>query len=322
MLCKRIKTVVTVALVVITTTCGVVVGQTPIGTAITYQGQLKESGWPAHGTYDFTFTLYDANEGGSQVGDTVYYDELMVNKGLFSVLLDFGSGVFDGDARWVEIEVRPAYLNDPNVYTTLSPRAELTPAPYAIYAATAETVTVEDDPEVGTNTVNFLAKWDGFALVSSSIFDDGTNVGIGLTNPAAKLDVAGSIAVNNTVVINSLGQWIGDPTGLQGPQGDKPAHQWSSTSLRFENPDGSWGAYVDLEGPQGPTGPPVTTYAICKSSHDPEDLCGCGTGVLIHKIDCLSYGDMCTVTSDTGSCSDSYSNLGPNYGSCCLCSPQ
>ncbi len=203
MLCNKIKAVVTVVLVVVTATCGVVVGQTPLGTAITYQGSLKESGWPAHGTYDFIFTLYDANEGGSQVGVTVFHDELLVNKGLFGALLDFGSGAFNGDARWVEVGVRSGDLDDPNEFTPLSPRQELIPAPYSLFSKTAETVTYEDDPQVGANTTNFLAKWGGFALVSSSIFDDGSNVGIGLTNPAAKLDVAGGIAVNNTVVINT-----------------------------------------------------------------------------------------------------------------------
>lgn len=42
--------------------------------------------------------------------------------------------------------------------------------------------------------------------------------------------------------------------GEKGEKGDKPAHEWDGTKLRFENPDGSWGEYVDLEGPQGPKG--------------------------------------------------------------------
>src|SRR5690606_22547112 len=29
--------------------------------------------------------------------------------------------------------------------------------------------------------------------------------------------------------------------GPQGPKGDKPAHSWSGTQLRFENPNGTWG---------------------------------------------------------------------------------
>lgn len=44
------------------------------------------------------------------------------------------------------------------------------------------------------------------------------------------------------------------PQGERGPEGlkgDKPAHSWNGTSLRFENPDGSQGNYVNLLGPQG-----------------------------------------------------------------------
>lgn len=60
-------------------------------------------------------------------------------------------------------------------------------------------------------------------------------------------------------------QGIQGERGLQGPkgdkgdtgaQGDKPAHQWLDTKLQFENPDGTWGALVDLKGEQGPEGPP------------------------------------------------------------------
>lgn len=43
-------------------------------------------------------------------------------------------------------------------------------------------------------------------------------------------------------------------TGLQGdpgPKGDKPAHQWSGTSVKFENPDGTWGSLVNLKGQDG-----------------------------------------------------------------------
>ena len=49
----------------------------------------------------------------------------------------------------------------------------------------------EADPEVGTNTTNYLPKWDGSALVqSSSVFEDGSgNVGIGTDTPNGKLHV-------------------------------------------------------------------------------------------------------------------------------------
>lgn len=42
--------------------------------------------------------------------------------------------------------------------------------------------------------------------------------------------------------------------GEQGEKGDKPAHQWDGTKLRIENPDGTWGTYVDLQGSKGEQG--------------------------------------------------------------------
>lgn len=47
------------------------------------------------------------------------------------------------------------------------------------------------------------------------------------------------------------------PRGVQGddgPMGPMPDHQWSGTAIRFQEPDGDWGKYVDLRGPVGPHG--------------------------------------------------------------------
>ena len=62
-------------------------------------------------------------------------------------------------------------------------------------------ITVETDPKVGTNNDNFLSRWDGSALVSGSIFDNG-NVGIGTTSPTRDLHVESDntdILVKSTV---------------------------------------------------------------------------------------------------------------------------
>lgn len=44
------------------------------------------------------------------------------------------------------------------------------------------------------------------------------------------------------------------PQGPAGPSGPAPEHEWRGTELRFRNPDGSWGPWVDLEGPKGKDG--------------------------------------------------------------------
>jgi len=52
-------------------------------------------------------------------------------------------------------------------------------------------ITSESDPEVGGNTTNYVPKWNGSALVTGTIYDDGSNVGIGAQLPNSRLYVNG-----------------------------------------------------------------------------------------------------------------------------------
>jgi hypothetical protein len=47
------------------------------------------------------------------------------------------------------------------------------------------------------------------------------------------------------------GDSIVGPIGPKGDKGDKPKHEWHGTSLRFENPDNTWGPLVNLKGSDG-----------------------------------------------------------------------
>ncbi len=108
------------------------------GTAFSYQGRLNENGQPANGRYDFTFQAFDAPTGGSGLGGTVNINAVAVTNGLFTALVDLGSSPFTGPARWLQIRVS---TNGAGAFTTLAPRQALTPAPYAIFAGLAGTVT-------------------------------------------------------------------------------------------------------------------------------------------------------------------------------------
>jgi hypothetical protein len=106
-------------------------GSPPVGTAFTYQGLLKDGGVAANGVFDFEFTLWDADAGGGQIGVLVVVDDHDVTDGLISVDLDFGGGLFAGEARWLEIAVK---ADADDVFTTLMPRQEVLPTPYALFA--------------------------------------------------------------------------------------------------------------------------------------------------------------------------------------------
>ena len=107
----------------------------PLGTAFTYQGELADAGKPANGTYDVTFSLYDAVTLGDQVGGSLTNIGLGLSNGLFTVVLDFGAA-FDDKARWLEIGVR---TNGGDAFATLTPRQPLTPSPYSLFAPYAGT---------------------------------------------------------------------------------------------------------------------------------------------------------------------------------------
>lgn len=109
----------------------------PLGSAFTYQGTLAQNGLSVTEDCDFEFGIWDAAAGGVEVAVTVDVLNVSVNDGVFTVELDFGSGSFDGDARWLEIAVAcPAGGG----LTTLAPRQELTPTPHALYASEAGAV--------------------------------------------------------------------------------------------------------------------------------------------------------------------------------------
>ncbi len=121
-------------------------GETPLGTAFTYQGQLKQSGAPFEGTADFEFTLWDdagsgdPPTGGTQVGGVQVINALQVTAGLFTVTLNaggaFGGNAFNGNARWLQIAVRsPA---GGGLFTTLAPRQPLTATPHTLFALNAD----------------------------------------------------------------------------------------------------------------------------------------------------------------------------------------
>lgn len=102
---------------------------TPQSTVFTYQGNLSENNAPANGNFDLTFTLFDAETGGNQVGSTVPKTGIPVTNGKFTTDLAF-PGVFTGNQLWVEVTVDSQ---------TLTPRQPINTVPVAQYALTAPT---------------------------------------------------------------------------------------------------------------------------------------------------------------------------------------
>jgi len=59
------------------------------------------------------------------------------------------------------------------------------------------------NPVTGTGTTNYVPKWtSGSAIGNSQIFDDGTNVGIGVTSPNGKLEIRGLRSATKNLLLN------------------------------------------------------------------------------------------------------------------------
>ena len=188
----------------------------PMGTEFTYQGYIYDANYPANDFYDLQFKLYDALVGTGQVGSDINTPDVDVIDGSFTVELDFGIGVFTGDARWLEIGVRPGDSVDS--YTTLSPRQKITPTPYALYAETAGISGTDDDvPDNDGEVPDNISINNGLLYAPSG----SSSVGIGTTSPqpAVKLEVKSSVSGGHAVAGYATGDDNTAIFGMSSPNG-------------------------------------------------------------------------------------------------------
>lgn len=161
------------------------------GTAFTFQGRLNDGAAPATGHYDLRFTLQDAATAGSQIAGPLTLVPVGVTNGLFTVRLDFGLGVFNGAARWVQIGVR---TNGSAVaHTVLSPRQPVTAAPYAVMAGNITGNLPDAQLSANVPKLNANQTFSGNLNLNGS-----GSLGIGTASPLdAKLDLEGTLRLND-----------------------------------------------------------------------------------------------------------------------------
>jgi hypothetical protein len=184
------------------------------GTAFTYQGRLSVNGAATNGLYDLQFTLYDALNGGGVQGGPVTSLSTRVTDGWFTTTLDFGSSVFAGGGRWLQLAVR---TNGAASFVSLSPRQAVTPTPYAIRAASASNATSATtfsgtvaDNQLSTN----IARLNGSAAFAGTVTASGfRGDGANMTNVNA-ITLGGLTSTDFTSLPPPGWIWRNQPTPM------------------------------------------------------------------------------------------------------------
>jgi hypothetical protein len=250
----------------------------PLGNAISYQGKLDKNGVPVNGNYNFTFGLYDALSGGTQIGVTLNVTNQPVSAGLFSVALDFGPGAFTGNARWLLIQVQGPGEGG---FTTLAPRQSITAAPYALHALSA--------PGSGsqwTNSNGDLTYAGGGVgvLNGSSPFAAGKGVFIeGGSTTAGQLFAFDYDTVQPlNLLLNSPGGKVG--VGVSNPDGKLQANSSNEAAIVGKH-TGNWvGVYGESQNHAGVWGNSVNGIAVVGTSTNTWGVSGKNTTSLCEGL--------------------------------------
>ncbi|MDX2166118.1 MAG: hypothetical protein SF182_03620 [Deltaproteobacteria bacterium] len=216
-------------------------------TAFTYQGELSAGDAPADGSFDLRFGLFPAASGGTQIGADQTLPAVAVAGGVFTVQLDFGVSAFPGASRFLEIEVRPAGSGS---FTTLTPRQQISSAPYAIRtlsAASADALSSACVGCVGDTQIQSIsgAKISGAIPAASLPAGSGSYIQNGTTTQAnARFNIAGNGTVGG--VLSATAAALG---GASVPNGVALAVNGPARV----SPGGS-GGYLQLGSPSGESG--------------------------------------------------------------------
>ena len=195
------------------------------GTAFTYQCRLSDGVNPASGNYDLRFTIYDSPTGGIIAGGPLTNAPTGVSNGLFTVTLEFGSGVFTGSSRWLEIGVRTN--GSAGAYQPLSPRQAVTAAPYAVTAGNVTGVipsgslsgTYPGAVTLNNAANNFTGNGAGLTSVNASQLTSGTVPSAALGNAWRTVGNSGTSPTNGNILGTTDNQplelWVNSARALR-----------------------------------------------------------------------------------------------------------
>jgi hypothetical protein len=224
--------------------------------------------------------------------------------------LDFGSGVFNGEARWLEISVQcPTGSGD---YTTLTPRQALTPAPYALALPGLRTQPNDSSPNlIGGYSVNSVA--DG---VSGATISGGGAVG-GINLVTADWSTIGGGASNTVSGIyaaiggGSINTASGDRTTISG--GYYNYASWYGATIGGGEHNTASGLYATIAG-----GGPLDQYdptTYNRVTNDYATLGGGGNNKVEGMAATIGGGSTNTASGQYATIPGGYNNTASGVGS-------
>lgn len=203
-------------------------------TAFVYQGRLTETGGPVSGLYDFRFQLFTSSIGGGNRGAAVNVSGVAVTNGLFTTPVEFGAGVFDGVAYWLEVAVKKV---GPGTFVPMSPRQLIAAVPNAVHAASAQTASTVVADSVGaaqlkSNSIATLAIQDS-AVTSPKIASGQVVKSINGLRDNIALVGSGNVSLTTSPgVIQIASAGSGSTTVTTGSE--RPRFAWFSGSATTE----------------------------------------------------------------------------------------
>lgn len=151
-------------------------GSAPQG--INYQGRLEDGGFPATGSKQMVFRVFDVATGGTALW-TSPAQNVEVQIGLFNAVVPVPlTALVGGGSRYLEVQIDG---------TVMAPRELLNSVPYALIAKS-----VEGTIDVSTAGLSVLAN-SAATTPALHISSQTGNVGVGTASPAAAFDVDGAV---------------------------------------------------------------------------------------------------------------------------------
>ena len=174
-------------------------GTTPTDTTFTYQARLDDGGEPADGNYNIDVRLWNAEEGGSQIGATQLFNNIAVADGLVTLELDFGASAFDNTDRWLGFTING---------TPMGSRQPVTRTPYAIQT---RGIRVDSIGRVGIGTNAPTFRLHVVADGGTGILSDVTSAGGFATGVIGKSSSPDGIGVRGEggIGVNAVGEGKG-----------------------------------------------------------------------------------------------------------------